>query len=935
MDLYGWLVANTPNTERILMTILLQRDHNKELESTYATKFPGRTLNADLGKLGWADAVRARSYLQHGTLRAADKLYIAIHGTFTDLTTIRRVLPQVYSLRQEGKGNAEQQFRDSYGTDYPDDAKLPNGEDSRLGGALAKEMLAANFSDRFDAWAVLAYGSPRPADQIKIATVDGPAGVQDAKLFEALQRPDIATIKSDFEKSYGQPLKDYLDKELFQHTRLRALIFVDDEVKAEDRLIETVRIATSGYTTADMDFIIDAAHHASPEQIKAFKKAVEDKDARLKSTRSLLGGMNDDQYSQFTALIDLDTGDAMTQDPVVKLLRTQSGTDPAMLFDALRNATGVTYLTFQAAYLDGKSRFRQFVDHYVGPAEKGYLLSYVFIEGKQGYDALKARLQWITSNPGHDDYLIFLLSSFTTDADRKQLAKDSEFGSWFNALSTATRNRVLMVLRPETMTTEERAGWLAQAVKRETDSGAGSLTAAAGALEDENRELQAARARIAEKKRRGEPLAANEQADFDRLAGQTDAALTAFLGYRDQFEAVMQTLVEVAASLLLTAATGGAGVETFALALARAAAAGAMARVVSNKVVLGDRFDVLGAQGAAAFVSGAVDGAINVVGGSVAQKIANPSLNEAAATSARQVGSAAAPTFARTVGAKMVEGAFTSGASSAVDAAVQDSTWADGFDKGMRTLLTTMAKNALIGALPPGAAEAFAGFATLDEFNAAVDALPPNLGSYEMFTIGEPTAPVQQLPTGAVPIQRHSWGPAYETWIDSEAYKGGMGGSDLPAMTYMFPGKVKSDNGLDRIGVYVRPDGTMDVYHFEMKWRDFPKKGASAPSHELKKGYGSVQLAPNWTEAALELLATDMSPSAIAVRAAMRAMLARVTKRNLSAVHPDDVVKFIRSTNTAHRVLVHPPWLDDRRLMKQFAAIIGLGAEGTRIKKAP
>ena len=44
------------------------------------------------------------------------------------------------------------------------------------------------------------------------------------------------------------------------------------------------------------------------------------------------------------------------------------------------------------------------------------------------------------------------------------------------------------------------------------------------------------------------------------------------------------------------------------VAMARAAAASAMAKVASKKVVLGDRFDVLGADGAAAFVSGAFDG---------------------------------------------------------------------------------------------------------------------------------------------------------------------------------------------------------------------------------------------------------------------------------------------------------------------------------------
>ena len=286
-----------------------------------------------------------------------------------------------------------------------------------------------------------------------------------------------------------------------------------------------------------------------------------------------------------------------------------------------------------------------------------------------------------------------------------------------------------MVLRPETMSPEERAGWLDQAVKRETDSGAGSLTAAAGALEDENRELQATRARIADKKRRGEQPTAEDQADLDRLAGQTDAALTAFVGYRDQFEAVMQSLVEVAAGLLATVATGGAGVEAVGMALARAAAAGAMARVVSSKIVLGDRFDVLGAQGAEAFIAGAARRRHQRRGrldrGQDRHLGAGPRRRPPVrpVRSAREVPAASGRRERRWPRAHSpVEPPPPSMPPSRTAPGPTGST------RACAPSSTTMAQNALMGTLPPGAAEAFAGFTTLDEFNAAVDALPPNLG---------------------------------------------------------------------------------------------------------------------------------------------------------------------------------------------------------------
>jgi hypothetical protein len=926
-DLYGWLVANAVNTERVLTTILLQKDNRESLKSTYQSTFK-RSLDDDLAKLGGHDTVRARCYLRYGTLRPADKIYIAINGAFTDTTTVKRVLPDIRANRVP----AEKDFADSYGGEYPTDEKLPNGETSRIGGALSKEMLSARFSERFEAWAVLAFGTPRPADDIKIATVDGPTGVQAPRLFAALQRDDIAKVRGDFATSYGQPLTDYLSKELFLHTKARALMLVDDKIKPEDRLIETVRISTSGYTTADWDFISDAARSATPEQIKAFKEAVGAKDARLKDMTATLGGMNSEQLDQFNALINVDAGDAMTNDPVVKMIRRDAGTSGEALFAALKNSTGAQYLFYKNAYLDTASPLRRFVDHYIANEQKGYLQSYVFIAGKDGYDSLKARLKWAMTNPGYDDYVIFLLSAFAAGPDRKQLAVDPDFGSWFSALSTATQHRGLLAMQPASMTPVERAVWLDAAVKRETASGVGSLTKASDALTDENRELSAARERIAAT---GKPPTPEQQAELDQLAKRTEGALTAFVGYRDQFEAAVSSLVEIAASLVVAFATGGAGVEVVVMAMARAAAASAMAKVVSRKVVMGDRFDVVGADGAAAFVSGAVEGALNVVGAGAAKNVGGAALEEAATVSARQVGQSGAQSFASTTGAKMAEGAFVGGVQSAVDTAVQDRTWTDGFDKGMRKVLESGVQGAALGAAPPALATAFAAYSTFEAFTELVNAMPPGQVTIEKIDVKAPDVGVSKLDE-SVSVQREpNWGKAFEDEIDRQARFGLLEG--LPYMTMMLPGAHNHlDNGIDRIGVVINPDGTLAVYHFEMKWRNPPKPGDPLPKVKLNtpEKLGHVQTGGEWTSNAIELLCNETSKEALMARDAVRGMLARTGGRrgDVNLVSMDEVKTFLRGSLTARRVVVIPTHVDDRTLMRQIGALVRWGVDITVVR---
>jgi hypothetical protein len=926
IDLYGYLVANSPNVEKVLYGILLQKDNLSKLRETYDKKFK-RSLWDDLTALHGDDVIRARCYLKFGQLRPADKIYIAIHGVLTDETTVMRVIKTISADRAP----SEKEFRETYGdppdsdriatsVTYKEDDTLPNGESSRITKAIMDETPGAKFSDRFKMRAVLAFGTPRAADDVKIATVD-PTNNADL-LFDALQREDAKKISTDFAASYNEPLKDYLSKETSLHTKARALMLIDENVKPEDRLVETIRIGTSGYTTADADFIFDAAQHATSDQITAFKRAVgPPRDARLKDMDATFGGMNKEQLDRLNALVGIGDDAGILGDPTVKRLRAEGGNSSGAAFEVLKNSTGPAYDAYKNAYQDGKSSFRRYVDQFCDASEKGWLASYVFTD-------FRSRLNFVMTNPGYDDYIMFLLNSFADSGVRRQLATDSDFGAKVENLSTATKNKILLVLQPANMTPQERAVWLDAAVKRETASGVGSLTAASSALQDENRELQAA------KERAGKNPTPQQQAEIDRLASQTDDALTAFVHYRDELEATVSTAVDIGVGLLLTVATGGVAAETILLALARAAIASALAKVVTHKIVMGDRFDVMGADGASAFVTGAVDGMLNVVGPAVGKGVkglAGVGLEESAAVAAKAAAPGVFRQFAATTGSKMAEGAVTGGLSSAVDTMAQDKTWSDGFDRGMRKTLVAAgagaATGAATGALPPalGALVGVAG--GLEALNAAIDVLPDADVTLERVAMTPPLSPSVSTLRASVPVQRaDNFGKAFESYVDGKLWTDGLDGA-VPPMHFVMPGAYNNlDNGIDRIGVIIDGD-KITVYHFEMKWRNPAVEGQPKPAVELGRPPAGTQTGGSWTENAVHNLCESDHKTALAARDAARAMLAKARGKSIDAITMEEVKEFIRSTVTARRVVVVPLHVDVRRLMKQVAALASHGVK--------
>ena len=213
----------------------------------------------------------------------------------------------------------------------------------------------------------------------------------------------------------------------------------------------------------------------------------------------------------------------------------------------------------------------------------------------------------------------------------------------------------------------------------------------------------------------------------------------------------------------------------------------------------------------------------------------------AAADAAKAVAPQTFKQFASTTGAKMAEGAVSGGMSGTVESMTNDKTWAEGFDRGLKKTLETGVKGAATGAamnaLPPAVAGLVTAAGVLDDLltDQVIDALPPGEAKLDRITFhasgttpATPAAPATPAKTGGPPVQGN-WGKAYEAYIESLLWRGQLTG--VPQMDFVIQAAHNaSDNGIDRIGLVITPDGQINVYHFEMKWRNPAESGPPHPA---------------------------------------------------------------------------------------------------------
>lgn len=717
MDLHEALVLkNVAPVEAVLQTILLQKDQRQAVRQKY-TDTHHRDLMQDLERLGGNDTIRGQRYLEYGTLRPADKLYFTISGWGVDMTTMDGVLGRLHGELI----SAEDDFSNTYSKQFGNRReKLPNNTESSIAAAIVDHMINASFSLEWEltkAKALLAYGTLRPADRVRIA-VSGRLINETEMLVGALSLdPNVGNLKKAYRDSYGEELAATLDRETSRMFKERdvANALLDENRAPAQRVVEVIRIATSGLMSAP-EFIWQVLGNPllDPGPVKtAVQEGLEGK-GELKDIADTFGGLGAEDLDRLKAMLGIG-GTGILADKDVQDLQKAGGTGSGSVFETLKLSVSPNWEKFKAAYQKPNSPFERYVSMYCAAAEKGWLGSQVFAD-------TKARINWTFENPGNTDYLVHIIANFTDSTTRRELARDRTFMTKVKELGTANANRVLIVLAPSDMTPLEKANWLNEAVGRETPSGVGSVTNAADAVNDENRELQAA---IGRAKATGKPLTDDQLKEINALVTATEGALQAFIKYRDELESIVDSVVAAAVGLVLALATGGASVEFAAAAIARAAIASAMAKVVTKKVVMGDRFDVLGADGAGAFVSGAVDGALNVISGVITAGAATEALKEAAGGAVRAAAPNAFRTFAADTGKKMLESAVTGGLSAAIETASRDETWAQGGDNGLKHILHSSFVNAAISAGVTGAASAIMAGVRWNERLGQLRSLPP------------------------------------------------------------------------------------------------------------------------------------------------------------------------------------------------------------------
>ncbi|MDA0137902.1 hypothetical protein [Solirubrobacter deserti] len=702
--------------EQLLQTLLQNRDRAAELRAAYEGTWK-RDLDRDLASMGGADALRALDSLNYGELRPMSKVLIALGGAGTDTTTLFRVLKECNRAAPAGQGFARFETMWSAVTGSLPDTVFPDFKSQTLSAALDEDL---DGYELVKAHATLAYGDLRPIDKVYIATIQ--SGTDEAMLFEGLARCNPNTIEADFQayefrnlafSDNASSIWDALDAELSGEDYRRALALLGREPNPEygwvfgssektrklgdnQRLVALVKAAVHGAGT-NVELIMSAIDEATQAERDVLRAEVEARSDPL-GLAGWFGDLSSGELSRLKAKLGIQESaadaagqvtDGQLADPAVQLLRSLGGVDRSTIFDQLKLSAGATWARFKAEWEKGRGPFNEYVSANTTAIEKGYLSGTIFSTD------LDLRLNFCFGVLSDDeDYFFHLLGNFASNADKRRLAGDAKFmGDMRSALSSSELGRAITLLKPSDLTPQENAKWLTQAVERERSGFFDLFSSTGDAVADENRELQA-----------GTTLAGldgnltpEERRLLEQRGARTQGALDDYTAARDEFANTASMVANTAVSVIIAAITGGAAGPIVLAQLARAAAAMAVAKVLTEKVIRGDRFDIIGADGAVAFATGAVEGVMNVSGGLAAKGVIGAQL-DAVGLSAKAASGSLFRGAARNGLLAVTEGTLAGGSTSMVDTMARDETWRQGIAEGLERVASSTAGGAATGA---------------------------------------------------------------------------------------------------------------------------------------------------------------------------------------------------------------------------------------------
>ncbi len=662
-----WLAMPSPaaHTEQIFQTLLLQKGHAEDLKAEFQ-KTAGRELESAFeAGLSGNDLIRAKRYLQYGTLRLADKIYFAANGAGTDEDTLYRLMPQAHQQIAE----LDNDLRNDYGQDYSHDEKLPDGQVSRSAGLLEDEMSGWELDQ---AKAYLAYGELRPVDQIRIAT--NRIGTDEDMLFAALEKSNKSTVRQEYQDSYNENLDELLDSEISGKDKERADLILAGALTPFDK----IRLAVEGWGT-DEQAIYDAISNATRDERDQLQALFNNHSSQL--YKMLDDDLSEDEMDRVEAL--LRAGNT----PLEKL-RQAGATSVSDIVKTIKMSSGDTLQLYEDGFNDGNSEFRQYLNENTDESDRKTLDTIV-------NGSIEDRLSLSIEGIGTDEDYLFHVLEGLDDSTKQRLISNKELMDDISSdLSTSDFGKVQDLLRPTNMSVEERVASTDVQIERERSWLTDLFSNASDALSDESRELHAALDRA---KADGE-ISPEEQKEIAHFQVQTEASLEVYKKVRDEIEDTAANILTTAAAIIIGVLSAGtlsaASIAMItAQQLARAALVSAVARVVAMKVVHGDRFDVFGADGATAFGAGAIDGVMAVVGAPIAKGLVG-----VATEATEKVASSAFKTLGREMLQKAVEGGLTTSGSAAFTTAANERTWSQGFLVGLGNVAESTGFAAATGA---------------------------------------------------------------------------------------------------------------------------------------------------------------------------------------------------------------------------------------------
>jgi hypothetical protein len=693
---------SSDSQNEVLRLILLNSDRAAELKTAFLEQTK-RPLEDAFEGMSPANKFRAVEYIAAGELRPAAKVMIAMSGIGTTEETLWRVLPEVFP-------NAESNWS-AVAKDHPG---RPFAEEATLEGALVAETSGWELDK---ARALARYGVLRPEDKVRVGA--NRMFPDTALIFEGLR----SVNQNTYENSYKESLTDLLfthkvgDMEiggkLHGKDEEYGLSLLGDKRKDPERLADLAKGMMSGIN--DFAKLLSAVQSdkPTPKQLERLRAVM--------PSLSGFGGFSEDEMTQLQAVVDLqlqaerdlrpeavpDFPGISPESAPVLLLKSKGGVDSDSIIATLLTMDANDIATLSKA-TGRDTPFSRFLDTKLRMNAR-MIDAPVILNG-----TLWARLRWAANNDKHA-YAVSLLSGggFSSAEDRlavgtafTNLEKERPVSGEAGIVATHLKDKFGKVdaLRDACGTGATdvlmQAELLEAQVERErstfndlfaTDSGE------TAAMRDERIKLRIQ----TEQAMFDGTLSVAEGAKLGVQIGKTQSALGTYVAARDEFAGYAQSAATAAIGILATIGTGGAAGPALIAATIRAAAASAVARVIAEKAIKGDRFD-MATDGPRAFINGATDGAMNVLGAGMAEGVLK-AVGGPAVTAALAGGEG--------IGLKIAKGAIDNGISGAVGNAVEtiikDGNWSGGIAKGLENVFVEAGLGALQGAAMGAGMEVF------------------------------------------------------------------------------------------------------------------------------------------------------------------------------------------------------------------------------------